>query len=70
MMAQSLKGKTRSEVKQLFEPFHRTVTGQSCENAAEDGKARQALIVFILLLLLFLSHKTQKAQFDQRGPSL
>jgi nitrogen fixation NifU-like protein len=39
MMTQSLKGKTRSEAKQLFERFHRTVTGQNCENAGEDPKA-------------------------------
>jgi nitrogen fixation protein NifU and related proteins len=39
MMTQSLKGKTRNEAKQLFEHFHRTVTGQSGENAAENAKA-------------------------------
>ena len=34
MMTQSLKGKTKSEAKHLFEVFHRTVTG---EGKQQDG---------------------------------
>lgn len=56
MMTQGLQGKTRSEAKQLLEHFHRTVRGQSRENAAENGKTRQALIVFISLPKVITSH--------------
>jgi nitrogen fixation NifU-like protein len=39
MMTQSLKGKTRSEAEELFQSFHRTVTGQAGNgNHAEIGK--------------------------------
>lgn len=38
MMTQSLKGKTREEAKQLFEHFHRTVTGKSNGNSGDLGK--------------------------------
>ena len=38
MMTQSLKGKTRSEAKELFERFHNTVTGHAAEKQDDLGK--------------------------------
>ncbi|HEY1799557.1 MAG TPA: SUF system NifU family Fe-S cluster assembly protein [Terriglobales bacterium] len=38
MMTQSLKGKTRSEAKELFERFHETVTGRASEKQNDLGK--------------------------------
>jgi nitrogen fixation NifU-like protein len=38
MMTQSLKGKTRAEAEELFERFHKVVTGQVNGNQAELGK--------------------------------
>jgi nitrogen fixation NifU-like protein len=42
MMTQMLKGKTREEAVQLFEQFHRLVTGKedADANAAELGKLK------------------------------
>ena len=38
MMTQSLKGKTTQEARELFEYFHRTVTGEKNGEAAQLGK--------------------------------
>jgi nitrogen fixation protein NifU and related proteins len=38
MMTQSLKGKTKQEAKDLFEHFHRTVTGEKNKGSADLGK--------------------------------
>jgi nitrogen fixation protein NifU and related proteins len=38
MMTQSLKGKTRQQAKELFEHFHRTVTGAKNGDSADLGK--------------------------------
>jgi nitrogen fixation NifU-like protein len=38
MMTQSLKGKTRQQAKELFEHFHRTVTGATNGDSADLGK--------------------------------
>jgi len=38
LMTQSLKGKTTAEAKQLFEHFHRTVTGEANGDSAQLGK--------------------------------
>jgi nitrogen fixation protein NifU and related proteins len=38
MMTQSVKGKTRQQAKEIFEQFHRRVTGKQNGNAAELGK--------------------------------
>jgi nitrogen fixation NifU-like protein len=38
MMTQSLKGKTTEEAKELFEHFHRTVTGEENAASARLGK--------------------------------
>jgi nitrogen fixation NifU-like protein len=38
MMTQSVKGKTKQQAKELFEHFHRTVTGNQNANSAELGK--------------------------------
>jgi nitrogen fixation protein NifU and related proteins len=38
MMTQSVKGKTKQEAKELFERFHRTVTGNQNANPGELGK--------------------------------
>jgi nitrogen fixation NifU-like protein len=38
MMTQSLKGKTTEEAKELFEHFHRTVTGEENGDSARLGK--------------------------------
>lgn len=38
MMTQSVKGKTTEQAKQLFEHFHRAVTGEKSEDAADLGK--------------------------------
>jgi nitrogen fixation protein NifU and related proteins len=42
MMTQSVKGKTKQEAKELFEQFHRTVTGDQSADSADLGK----LVVF------------------------
>ena len=44
MMTQSLKGKTRSEAKELFERFHEVVTGRARANG--DSAALGKLAVF------------------------
>lgn len=36
MMTQSLKGKTKAEAEQLFDRFHRVVTGQAVNGSQED----------------------------------
>ena len=38
MMTQSVKGKTKQQAKELFERFHRTVTGNQNADPAELGK--------------------------------
>ncbi len=38
MMTQSLKGKTASEAEELFQSFHRVVTGQNSNEHPEIGK--------------------------------
>ena len=38
MMTQSVKGKTRAQAKELFERFHRTVTGNQNPDSADLGK--------------------------------
>lgn len=38
MMTQSVKGKTRQQAKELFERFHRTVTGNQSPDSADLGK--------------------------------
>jgi nitrogen fixation protein NifU and related proteins len=38
MMTQSLKGKTRQEAKELFERFHRAVTGEKNGDSVDLGK--------------------------------
>ena len=38
MMTQSVKGKTRAQAKELFERFHRTVTGHQNPDSADLGK--------------------------------
>jgi len=38
MMTQSLKGKTTQEARELFEHFHRTVTGEKNGESAQLGK--------------------------------
>lgn len=38
MMTQSVKGKTRQQAKELFERFHRTVTGNQSADSADLGK--------------------------------
>ena len=38
MMTQSLKGKTTEEAKELFERFHRSVTGEETGDSARLGK--------------------------------
>jgi nitrogen fixation protein NifU and related proteins len=38
MMTQSLKGKTRQEAKELFEQFHRAVTGKKKGDSVDLGK--------------------------------
>ena len=38
MMTQSVKGKTKEQAKQLFEHFHRTVTGEKNGDNADLGK--------------------------------
>lgn len=38
MMTQSVKGKTRQQAKELFERFHRTVTGNQNADSADLGK--------------------------------
>ena len=38
MMTQSVKGKTKQEARELFERFHRTVTGKTNGTSADLGK--------------------------------
>lgn len=38
MMTESVKGKTRQQAKELFERFHRTVTGNQSADSADLGK--------------------------------
>ena len=38
MMTQSVKGKTKQQAKELFELFHRTVTGNENPSSADLGK--------------------------------
>jgi nitrogen fixation protein NifU and related proteins len=38
MMTQSVKGKTKQEARELFERFHRTVTGKTNGRSADLGK--------------------------------
>lgn len=38
MMTQSVKGKTKQQAKELFERFHKTVTGNQKADSAELGK--------------------------------
>lgn len=38
MMTQSVKGKTKQQAKELFERFHRTVTGNQNPDSADLGK--------------------------------
>lgn len=46
MMTQSVKGKTREEVEELFQHFHEMVTGQSSSSGDENHTAIGKLAVF------------------------
>jgi nitrogen fixation NifU-like protein len=77
MMTEALKGKSEAEAEEIFESFHRLVTGKSGLPGPEDGEKLGKLAVFagvrdypVRVKCATLAWHTMRAALQERGEAV